>query len=534
VTRKHAFIPLALVILACSAPGRHSSSSRSSIVVGTAVDMTGVNQLVGSHTRFSQDVIDLLFLRLFLEQPDFADHPPTFLPQLVKDHSWSDDNLSLRIELRDDVLWSDGVPLTAEDVAWTFKAQTDPDVAWGYSHSKRAVNRVEARGPQTVVFHFTSVYPSRLADINEGVVLPKHAWGRLPFDRWRGNADWFRRHLVVNGPYDLATWEPHHEIVLERNPRYFRRQRPKLDHVVFRVIPHSAHRFRQLLSGEIDFVEQIRAADQGRLEASNNARPISYWHRQYTHIVWNACQEPFSDPRVRLALTLGIDRHHLVESLFGNAARIGITPVPQSVWAFDTEILPWPHSPARARRLLADAGWVDSDDDGVLDKQGRPLSFELSTNSDNQVRLDAAMMIQSQLAEIGVDARVLGLEFNTLVDRNIEHDFDATIGAWGIDTTLDLRYAFHSSSRDSGYNYGCFSDPEVDRLIGEIRRQPTFELARPLLHDLQRIIHEQQPYTFLWEPRRTDGAAIRLRGLAPNLLSAYYNLEEWWVESEGI
>ena len=110
---------------------------------------------------------------------------------------------------------------------------------------------------------------------------------------------------------------------------------------------------------------------------------------------------------------------------------------------------------------------IDSDGDGVLDRNGRPFRFELSTNTDSRIRVDAAVMIQEQLRRVGIDARVQRMEFNTLVDKNLEHDFDATLGAWGIDTSLDLTYAFHTDSIDNGYNFGGFVDPEVDRLLDQ-------------------------------------------------------------------
>jgi peptide/nickel transport system substrate-binding protein len=512
-------------------PGR--SRPDDTIVIGTGVDTTGINQLTGAHSRFSQDVIDLLFLHLFEEQPDFAEHPPTFEPEIVREYNWSDDNLELRLELRDDIVWSDGVPLTAEDVRWTFKAQTHPEVAWSYAQSKEAIERVEVLGPHSLVFHFSHVYSSRLADVNQGVVMPKHAWSELPFSEWRSNGDWFVRNLVVSGPYTITRWRPQEEIALEHNPLFHRDDRPSFRRVVFRVIPDRSHRLRQLLAGDLDFVEQLRRDDVPRLSASQRVRTVSYWHRQYSHVVWNGCRPPFSDPNVRLALTLAIDRQSIVDALFGDLARVGVTPIPQSVWAFNSELEPWPYDPVRARYILTTAGWSDRDGDGILDLNGEPFRFDLTTNSDNRLRVDAGAMIQNQLSKIGVDVRLITLEFNTLIDLNMRHDFDASIAAWGIDTTLDLGYAFHSDSANGGYNYGCYENQDVDALIEAVRRRSQLEDAEPLLRQLQAIIHHDQPYTFLWEPLRIDGVSRRLQGVASNPLSAFFDLDEWKAAAPG-
>ncbi|MFQ5527266.1 MAG: ABC transporter substrate-binding protein [Thermoanaerobaculia bacterium] len=510
-------------------PSAAESTSGGTIVIATGVDVGGVNQLTGADSRFEQDIVDLLFLRLFEEQPDYAEHPPTFAPELAESHEWSEDGRVLTVRLRPGLEWSDGAPITAEDVAWTYTAQVDPDIAWRYAQSKDAIERVTAVGDRTVEFHFAEIYFSRLGDLNEGVVLPKHAWSGLPFSEWRGNEDWFIENLVVSGPFTVGRIVSQQEIVLERNPSYFRAGYPRVDRVVFRVIPNRTNRIEHLLTGEVDFVEHVLPERAPDVEASERASLTSLWHRQYTYLAWNGCREPFDDSRVRRAMTLAIDRESIVDALWGERARQAVSPILTSVWAFNDDLEPWPYDPAEASRLLAEAGWADHDRDGYLDRSGAKFSFDLSTNGDNRLRADAAVLIQEQLRQVGVDAQVALVEFNRLNDDNAAHDFDATIGAWGIDTSLDLTYAFHSDSIDNGYNYGCYSNAEVDKEIEVARRQREPLEAQTHLARVQQLIHEEQPYTFLWEPMRLYGLSSQLRDAEPNQLSAFFNLEEWWL-----
>lgn len=524
----------ALGLAACGAPSAESPVEADpirggTVVVAAGVDITGVNQLTGGQSRFDQDILDQLFLSLFEEQPDYAEHPPTFEPELAESWAWSENGKALRIELRADVAWSDGRPITAADVVWTHAAQIDPAIAWPEAQSKDSIEDVVAIDERTVEFRFSKIYTSRLNDVNLGVILPKHAWSKLPFSEWRGNEDWFREHLVVSGPFTLARLEPQHQIVLERNPGYHRPGYPLLDRVVFRVIPDRTNRVEHLLSGRVDFVEHVPPTRARDIEHSPTTDLVAKWHRQYTYLGWNGCEGVFEDADIRRAMTLAIDREAIVESLWGDLARPALSPILTSVWAFDRTLVAWPYDPAEASRLLAKAGWSDSDGDGTLDRAGRPFSFTLETNGDNRVRADAAVMIQDQLQRIGVDARVALAEFNSLWDRHERHEVDAIIGAWGIDTSLDLKYAFHTNSIDHGKNYGCYSNPEVDDLIDRARRQADPAAAAPLLHRIQRILHEEQPYTFLWEPVRLYGMAKRLRDASPNASSAYFNLEEWWL-----
>ena len=523
------FLALVLLSIACVSRQQADEAQPTQLVIGTGVDIVGVNQLVGGQSRFQADVLDLLFLRLLEEQPDFAEHPPTFAPELAAGYDWSEDGKVVTFHLQPDATWSDGTPITAEDVHWTYTAQTSPDVAWGYAHSKEAIEKVEVLDDLTVAFHLREVHASTLADLNEGVILPRHAWSALPFNEWQGNAGWFRERLVVSGPYTLASWRQQEEIVLKRNDRYFRQGLPRIDRLIFRIVPDKANRVQQLLVGELDFVEHVPIWYLEDFARSDSVEIATYWGRQYTYLVWNGCREPFVDARVRRALTLAIDRGALVEALWGEHARVGISPIIQSTWAYDPQIESWPYDPEEARRLLAESGWTDSDGDGLLDRNGEPFRFELSTNADNRLRVDAAAIIQQHLARVGVDAQPVTLEFNTLIDRNIAHDFDASIGAWVIDTTLDLGYAFHSDAADGGYNYGCYANPELDRLIDEMGRLREQQQIGEVLAAAQAIVHHDQPYTFLWEPMKLDGMSRRIRDATPNSSSALFGLEEWSV-----
>lgn len=501
---------------------------------GTAVfaslsDLDTVNELLGAGTNFSGDVLHQLFLPLLQEQPDYQEHPPTFRPALASGWELSPDRLTLTFFLRPEAVWSDGTPVTAEDVRWTWQAQVDPDVAWGYAQVKEHITDVEVVDAHTARFHFDRSYAHQLIDANEGLILPRHLWSQLPFERWHEQADWFREHLVADGPFVLESWRPQEEIVLARNDHFFEAGRPRIDRAVFRIVPDQDSQLNQLLAGELDLVAGVAPEDASRVEAAPGVELLTYWNRAYSYLCWNTTRPFFSEPEVRRALTLAIDRQGLIDALWHGYAGPSSSPILSTVWAHDPELEPWPYDPEEARRILARHGWADADGDGILERDGVPFSFEITTNAGNTLRADALVLIQEQLARVGIDAHPRLLEMNTLVQANLAHDFDATLGAWGIDTTLDLSYAFHSDSIEDGYNYGGYSDPEVDRLLDEISGLATPEAAKPLLVEVQRILHRDQPYTFLWEPMRIVGVRNRLRDAHPNPLYTYFGLEEWWL-----
>jgi peptide/nickel transport system substrate-binding protein len=511
-----------------SAPEPARAPAPAVVTVGTTVDLAGVNELISGGVRFTNELLDQLFLSLLAEQPDWAEHPPTLAPSLAEGWQLAADGRELVFRLRGDARWSDGTPVTAEDVRFTWRAQLAPEIAWAYAQSKEAIEAVEIVDARTVRFRFRHAYPYQVVDANDGRILPAHAWSALPFESWRRSEPWFRERLVTSGPFRLAAWKPGQEIVLEPAPERAGEARPGLDRVVFRVVPDAAALVERLLAGEIDFFDGLTPRDAARVEASPRLRLAVSDARQFDYIAWNQRRPPFDDAEIRLALTLGIDRQALVDALWHGYARVAAGPVPAGVWARDPDLAPWPYDPQRAREILARRGFRDADGDGLLERDGKPLAFELTTNSANRLRVEAAVLIRDQLRRVGVAVQPRLIEMNALGDVMRSGGFDALLGGWAIDTTLDFRPYFHSASiGDDGWNTIAYRNPEVDRLLDEVRAEPDLESARPRLVRVQRILHAEQPYTFLWEPRRLAAVARDLEGVEVSHLSAFGTLARW-------
>lgn len=507
-------------------PAATAAPAPTTLVVASGVDISGVNELAASTTRqLDQDVLSAMFLRLLAEQPDFQEHPPTFAPQLARSWDFSPDRLALTFQLRDDVQWSDGTPVTAEDVRFTWQAQTSEDVGWPNSFVKESIRDVEVVDPHTVRFRFDHAYPTQLLDANEGFVLPAHAWKQLPFAKWAESGDWFREHLVVAGPFTLERWKPQEEVVLRKNPRYFEAGKPKLERVVFRIVPDDTARLQELLGGAVHLVESVPPDRADEVAKTPGRRLETVWARRYTAIVWNTRRAPLDDPLVRRALTMAIDRPALVEAIWRGRARVADSPVMSTIWAHPADLRPWPYDPAEARRLLESRGFRDADGDGVLERGGKPFTIELVTTSNNQQRRDTLVLIQDQLRRAGIVVEPAFSEPSAWRAKVAAHDFDGALATWGIDTALDLRYGFDSRDPQET-NWGRYANPEVDRLLDEIDRQPDRAAAKAQLARLQHVLHEDQPYTFLWEPPVLLGMDARLRA-TPSALSTFTGLADW-------
>ena len=525
---------LAILILAPSAAGSPPKTGGQKLpkrlVIGVRGDISSFN-LYTATNAFSQDVIDLLDLKLAEEQGDFDQGPPSFRPALATSWKFSSDGLTLTLNLDRKAKWSDGEPVTSADVLFTHRAATSPEVGWVGSDVKETITSMTAPSPHTVLVRFKSVYPYQLMDTVEGNILPFHVYGKVPFNEWSKSA--FLDASVGSGPFRLKRYERGALIELERNPEYLRAPLPRLDSVVFRILPDDTALVNELLTGGIDFMENVPVEALPKIRSDPRLSLTRVPDLSYTFISWNTSRPLFSDARVRRALTQAIDRQAIIEGLLPASGRPSSGPILSFMWAYDPSLKPLPYDPEAARKLLREAGWEDRDHDGVLDRDGKPFRFELETNQGSTLRADVVQMVSEQLRGVGIEAVPRTFEFGAFVERHEKHEYDAFVSSWRESTKVDLKSAFHSDSRSGGYNYGLYSNPELDGIVDRARVEKDREAARLLWWQAQQIVARDQPCTFLFERDRINAVPRNLRGLRPTPRSVYAGLEEWFLESQA-
>jgi peptide/nickel transport system substrate-binding protein len=516
---------VALLCAAAGAAGRQDPPGRGGrVVIGVPGDVSSLNIYTATNA-FSQEIIDLLFLRLADEQDDFRQGPPTFRASLAKSWESSADGLEMTFHIDARSRWSDGRPVTAQDVVFSHRAAASPEVSWVGKDVKDFIQEVRATDEHTVIYRFHQADPYRLMDAVEGNVLPAHVYQTIPFAEWPKRS--FLDATTVDGPFLLKRYERGSLIELARNPGYLRSPLPKLDAVVFRIIPDETTLVNELLSGGIDVMENVPAAAVKRIEADPRLRLVRVPDLSYHFICWNVSRPPFTDARVRRALTLAIDREAIAQTLLPGTGRTSSGPVLSFMWAHDPSLRPLPYDPDAARALLKESGFTDKDGDGLVDRDGRPFRFTLDINQGSRLRSDVAQMVTAQLRKVGIEAVPRLLEFGAFIERHEKHDFDAFVGSWRESTKVDLKSAFHSDSRESGYNYGMYANPRLDEVIDKARATTDAKKARDLWFSAQAIIVADQPYTFLFERDRLNAVPRRLQGLRMGPRTAYAALEEW-------
>jgi peptide/nickel transport system substrate-binding protein len=487
-----------------------------SIVLGSISDVDSWNEY-RSHQWFAVNLLRRMFLRLALEPGTPDAGPNAFTPVLAESWTFAEDGLSLTFRLRE-ATWSDGRPITAEDVRFTWMAQTSEDVAWVGAEGKEHITDVEVIDPRTATFHFDLGYPYQLADAVDGGIIPKHVFGEIPFDQWASH-DWSQV-SIASGPFMLESHRAGVETVLVRNPRYYAEGFPLADRIVVRYVPDIGNLLTQVLSGDIDYVENVPPRDASRLAQNPDVTLIPFDYPSYDYLGWNGNRPPFGDAELRRALALAIDCEALVEDLLYGFGLVSNGPLPSSWWGAARDIAPLPYDPDEARRILAEKGY----DGSTAEKT---LEVEMLTNSGNRLREDMLVKIQEQLSKVGVRVQVRPMEMRAMREKVTGGDYDVYLGGWVFSGRVDLSVFFQSGAP---YNVVGYSSEEVDRLFAELDGCSDWDTMAPLLRQVQQRIHEDQPYTFLYEPRRIAAHGPRIAGVKIDIPSASLaRLERFWV-----
>lgn len=500
------------------------------VVIGATGDFDSFNELNAADSDALQVIQYLLFMSLTTLDANLQ-----FAPQLAESWQFAPGDTLLTFHLRQDVSWTDGVPTTAHDVLFTYQLAIDTTVAYPAGNRFDQTRQVEVVDAHTIRFHFKQPYPDALFD-TQMPILPKHLLEKIP--REKIAACEFNRQPVGNGPFKLTEWQANQRLVFEANPQYAL-GRPKLDRIVFQIIPDEAVLLANLMTGAVDVVASLsplafkqveQEAKSKEQKASGNAaflQTIRYPGRNYSFIAWNNAR-PLFTRRVRQALTQAIDKREIIDTLLEGFAEPAVGPLLPFNWAYDKNLRDLPFDPAMAKNLLHEEGWRDTNGDGILDKRGKKFEFTLKINADSQLRRDIAVMVQAQLRKIGVQVKVEAVEWNLLLEQVFaQRDFEAMISAWDADFTVNPAPLWHSAAIASGYNLVSYRNAVVDSLLEQARMLTDRRAAEPLWHAFQKVIVADCPYTFLFTQEKLAAVNRRVQNVKMDARSFLANIHAW-------
>ena len=471
----------------------------------------------------SHEVADLIYV-----SPLKYDKDINLVPYAAESYEVLEGGRLLRFTLRKDIRWTDGEPLTARDVEFTYKLMVDPNTPTAYAEDYLAVKEFRRTGEYTFEARYDKPFARALVTWAHAI-LPRHLLQGQDLLKTP-----LARKPVGAGPYMLKEWTGGNRLVLVPNPDYFE-GRAYIDEVVMRIIPDQSTQFMELKSGNLDIINLspqqylLQTEDQ---DWARNYRKFQYVTSGYTFLGYNLKSPLFSDVRVRQAMLHAIDKDEIVRGVLLGLGQAANGPYKPGTWAFNEGIPDNEFDPARARRLLAEAGWKRRSVDGPLvDAKGRAFAFTILTNQGNSQRIKAAIIIQSRLKDLGIKVEIRTVEWAAFLKEFIDKGrFDAVILSWNILQDPDLYDVWHSSKAEpGGLNFVGFKNPELDDLLERGRRMLDQTARKPLYDRIQNILHEEQPYCFLYVPMALPMVHARVMGIEPAPAGITHNFIRWWI-----
>jgi peptide/nickel transport system substrate-binding protein len=474
----------------------------------------------------SHEIAGLMFNGLVKYDTDLS-----IIGDLAESWDISEDGLVITFHLRKGVKWTDGAEFTADDVKFGFDTITDKKTPTAYSEDFLQVKKAEVPDKYTFRVTYEKPFAPALASWGDLVVLPRHLLEGKDLTKSE-----FGRDPVGMGPYKLTNWTPGQELTLDSNHDYFE-GRPYIDRFVYRIIPDTATMFLELQTGGVDMMglNPIQYTKQTESEYfRNNFQKFRYPQFVYTYLGFNLKHPFFQDRRVRQAIAYAIDKKEIIDVVLFGLGSPATGPYVPNTWPYNPDVKQYPYDTEKSGELLKEAGWKDTDGDGVLDKDGRPFRFTILTNMGNRLRMNTATIIQWRLAKIGIKVDIKVLEWSTFVNEFIDkRRFQAVILGWQISPDPDQYDIWYSTkTKEKEFNFVSYSNPEVDALLEKGRRTYDIEERKKAYFRIQEILAEDLPYVFLYVPDATPIVNARFKGINPSPIGITYNLPKWYVPKQ--
>ncbi len=491
------------------------------------------------------------------------------VPLLAEKWDVTNDGKTWTFTLKKGVKWHDGEPFTANDVAFTYFSimhprysgtrQSNYDKLVGYKEAKEkytAIKKDEEEGKitaeaadaaleeafaefkaaggikviddYTIQFNLVEPFAPFLSNLTMGII-PEHILKDVPVAKMKEHET--NRKPIGTGPYKFVEWKKGDSIILEANKDYHGGE-VYIDQLIYKVIPDQNAIAVALETGEVD-VGPITPELFDRFKDKDGLKLYEYQTLSYTYMGYNLRNPLFQDKRVRQAITHAIDRKAIVDAILMGHGTVANSHGAPIHWAYNPDVPVFDYNPAKAKELLAEAGWKPGPD-GILEKDGVKFKFTLQTNQ-NKIREQVATIIQQQLKEVGIAVEPKIVEWSTFVSKSLlGQDFEAVIVGWSLGTDPDAYSIWHSSQTGKGkFNFVGFKNKRVDELIEQGRVTVDQAKRKEIYGEFQKILAEEQPYTFLFFGNTIMVAKDKFRGpIEGGPAGLLWNVHQWWIPKD--
>ena len=509
---------ISIIFFSCSSK---KTEQENRVVIGIIADVQTLNALFAfSYEEFI--IAEELYPGLIQTKwnKDKGEMEP--FPLIAKSWTWSVDSTSIKFFMRDDVYWSDGKKLTAEDVVFSYDVFSDPDVqsrlysTFNYFHT-------ESNGHIDIKKTFKVISPYELeVDLPKTSVpnlkefdltlVPKHIYEKIVRTKLSNDENNFNP--VTSGAYKLKEWERNQSITLEADSTSFLFHNGQIAELIFKIVPEYTSRLLQLKKGEIDFMDAIKVEDVEELKQNDNLTVVSVFGRDYDYIGWNhidpeAYSEGISKPNkffgnrnVRKALSMAINRKEIFDEYLLGLGELAASPVSSMFKsAFNKEVKPYEYNPTEAKKLLAEEGWKDEDNNGIIEKGNVDFKFKMFYPAGNPLREYASVVIKNNLKSVGIKMSPEKMELGTFIDNLYKKKINAWMAGWGVSMNLKLKRLWYSDPNVTSINFMSYYNQQIDDILDELDKKISNERKNELMKKLQAILHDDEPVTFLyWTP----------------------------------
>lgn len=439
------------------------------------------------------------------------------------------DKLTYTFYIRRNALFHDGKPLTSADVLYSYEVMMSDKIP--NAHKKvyyKDVQSISAPDAYTVVFRMKKPYAMALEHLGGFEVVPKHIYSVGDFMKDERNL----RGPVGSGPYQFIEWKTGQRVTLTRFEKYWG-EKPAIRKLEFTIIKNDAVALQALKKGDVDSynlrpLQWTRQTNSEKFAAE--FAKIKYLATSYRYIGYNMRREPFNDRRVREAMAHLMDLGRVKKTILEGLAEITTGPfLPQSL-QYNQALKPLEYNPQKAMELLKAAGYT-ADGNGLLARHGKPLEIELMFPAGGGFADQMVSVLKEDFSRVGVNIVPRKLEFQTMLTKINERDFQAVMLGWSSGIESDPFQLWHTSQREKGHNFTGFGNSESDALIEQARLTFDDKARNDIYHRFHELVYREQPYTFLFTSYALIAVSKRFTNV--NVYPLGLDLLEWKLRANG-
>lgn len=533
---------LAALVAGCTQSGTATSSGqapggqRGTLRIAIQQDVKNLNPLLNSNTTDGM-IAFLMFLPLLHSDPQ-GNPVPMLAAQVptLQNGGISKDGLTITYHLRKNLKWTDGFPVTSKDVKWSWQAIMDKNNNIISTHGYDVVKSIDTPDDYTVVVHlkqkFSPFVNTFFADSDQPFpVAPAHVLSKYPNIN---NIPFNSNPNVNDGPFKFVRWVHGDHMEFAANDG-FALGKPGLKSIYIRIVPDENTTINLLRTHDIDWMFEASINTYPQVKDIPGVKLAWVDVNGYEDVQLNVQRPYLQDPRVRQAIAYAINKARIVQTSTFGQEKTAVEDQPPFMWSYDANIKDYPYDPQQAKQLLQQAGWTPGPN-GILQKNGEPLTLVLVSNNSNVTRRKNSVVLQEMLRQVGIQVDVKYFPGDVLFAPVGEGGilqggkFDLSLAGWyaGADPDDASQYTC-ANVAPNGYNYSRYCSKQMDAVQNVALTNYDRPTRTKAYAQIQQLLHDDVPEIFFWYTRQMHPISENFKGFEPNPVTESWNAWQWSI-----